>query len=252
MRAHPGTFQYRKRQPARNRGRTMAGSDLYKLTARAAVDLLKRGEVSPRELVDASLARIAATEPAIHAMPTLCAERARQAAAKADRSSLLAGLPFAVKDLEDVAGVLTTYGSPIYAKHVPVRSDIMVERMEARGGIVIGKSNTPEFGAGANSYNQVFADTRTPWNTAMTSSGSSGGSAAALAAGQVWLATGSDLGGSLRTPASYCGVVGLRPSPGRVADRAQRFSLRHHGGRGADGAQCRRLRADARCHGRTR
>ena len=117
----------------------------------------------------------------------------------------------------------TTYGSPIYANHVPARSDIMVERMESRGGIVIGKSNTPEFGAGANSYNQVFADTRTPWNTAMTSSGSSGGSAAALAAGQVWLATGSDLGGSLRTPASYCGVVGLRPSPGRVASGPSDF-----------------------------
>jgi amidase len=201
----------------------MAGSDLCKLTARAAIDLLKKGDVSPRELVEASLARIAATDSEIHAMPTLCADRARQAAAKADRSSLLAGLPFAVKDLEDVAGVRTTYGSPIYANHVPARSDIMVERMESRGGIVIGKSNTPEFGAGANSYNQVFADTRTPWNTAMTSSGSSGGSAAALAAGQVWLATGSDLGGSLRTPASYCGVVGLRPSPGRVASGPSDF-----------------------------
>jgi amidase len=91
-----------------------------------------------------------------------------------------------------------------------------VERLEASGGIVLGKSNTPEFGAGANTYNQIFPDTTTPWNTKLTSSGSSGGSAAALAAGQVWLATGSDLGGSLRTPASYCGVVGLRPSPGRV------------------------------------
>jgi amidase len=201
----------------------MAGSDLYKLTARTAVDLLKKGEVTPLELVEASLARIAATEPAIHAMPTLAAERARKAASRIDRDSLLAGLPFAVKDLEDVAGVRTTYGSPIYKDHVPVRSDIMVERLEARGGIVIGKSNTPEFGAGANSYNQVFDDTRTPWNTAMTASGSSGGSAAALASGQAWLATGSDLGGSLRTPASYCGVVGLRPSPGRVASGPSDF-----------------------------
>ena len=201
----------------------MAKSDLYKLTARAAVDLLKKGEITPLDLVEASLARIAATDSAIHAMPTLCADRARKAAQRIDRSSLLAGLPFAVKDLEDVEGVRTTYGSPIYANHVPVRSDIMVQRMEARGGIVIGKSNTPEFGAGANSYNQVFDDTRTPWNTAMTASGSSGGSAAALAAGQVWLATGSDLGGSLRTPASYCGVVGFRPSPGRVASGPSDF-----------------------------
>ena len=198
-------------------------SELYKLTARAAVDLLKHGEVSPRDLVEASLARIAATDSAIHAMPTLAAERARTAASRIDRTSALAGLPFAVKDLEDVAGVLTTRGSPIYAKNIPERSDILVERVEAAGGIVIGKSNTPEFGAGANSYNQIFPDTRTPWNTRLTSSGSSGGSAAALAAGQVWLATGSDLGGSLRTPASYCGVVGLRPSPGRVPSGPSEF-----------------------------
>lgn len=194
----------------------MAQSDLIKFTARQAVDLLKQGKVSPLELVEASLARIAATDGAVHAMPTLCPDRARKAAARIDRSSLLAGLPFAVKDLDNVAGVLTTFGSPIYARNIAERSDIMVERLEERGGIVVGKSNTPEFGAGANTYNQVFADTVTPWNTAMTSSGSSGGSAAALAAGQVWLATGSDLGGSLRTPASYCGVVGLRASPGRV------------------------------------
>ncbi len=194
----------------------MTTSDLYKLTARAAVDLLKRGQVSPLELVEAALARIAATDSSINAMPTLAADRARAAASRVDRASPLAGLPFAVKDLQNVAGVLTTRGSPIYAHHVPTRSDIVVERLEAAGGIVLAKSNTPEFGAGANTYNQIFADTRTPWNTRMTAGGSSGGSAAALAAGQVWLATGSDLGGSLRTPASYCGVVGLRPSPGRV------------------------------------
>jgi amidase len=195
----------------------MPTSDLYKLTARAAVDLLKRGHVSPLELVEAALARIAATDSSINALPTLAADRARAAASRVDRASPLAGLPFAVKDMQNVAGVLTTRGSPIYARHVPTRSDIAVERLEAAGGIVLAKSNTSEFGAGANTYNQIFADTRTPWNTRMTASGSSGGSAAALAAGQVWLATGSDLGGSLRTPASYCGVVGLRPSPGRVA-----------------------------------
>ena len=194
----------------------MTTSDLFKLTARAAVASLKRGEVSPRELIEAALARISATDSAIAALPTLAAERAYSAAGRIDRASLPAGLPFAVKDLDDVAGVLTTRGSPIYARHVPTRSDIVVERLEAAGGIVLAKSNTPEFGAGANTYNQIFPDTRTPWNTNLTSSGSSGGSAAALAAGQVWLATGSDLGGSLRTPASYCGVVGLRPSPGRV------------------------------------
>jgi amidase len=195
----------------------MSKDELVRLTARAAVERLKRGEVSPAELIEAALARIAATEPAIHALPTLSAERAHGAARRVDRQSQLAGLPIAVKDLEDVAGVRTTYGSPIYADHVPARSDIMVERLEANGAVVLAKSNTPEFGAGANTYNQLFPSTTTPWNTALTAAGSSGGSAAALAAGQVWLATGSDLGGSLRTPASFCGVVGLRPSPGRVA-----------------------------------
>src|SRR5215475_12266472 len=194
-----------------------SATELWRLTARQAVDLLKRREIRPLDLVEASLARIAATDSAIHAMPTLCAERAKAEAASANAGSLLAGLPIAVKDLEDVAGVRTTYGSPIYAAHVPARSDLMVERLEGAGAVVVGKSNTPEFGAGANTYNQLFEATRTPWQTDLTAGGSSGGSAAALAAGQVWLATGSDLGGSLRTPASFCGVVGLRPSPGRVA-----------------------------------
>src|SRR5215475_9841370 len=194
-----------------------SATELWRLTARQAVDLLKRREIRPLDLVEASLARIAATDGAIHAVPTLCAERARAEAGTVDAGSLLAGLPIAVKDLEDVAGVRTTYGSPIYAAHVPARSDLMVERLETAGAVVVGKSNTPEFGAGANTYNQLFEATRTPWQTDLTAGGSSGGSAAALAAGQVWLATGSDLGGSLRTPASFCGVVGLRPSPGRVA-----------------------------------
>ena len=114
-------------------------AELWRLTARQAVDLLKRREIRPLDLVEASLDRIAATDGAIHAMPTLCAERAKAEAASADAGSLLAGLPIAVKDLEDVAGVRTTYGSPIYAAHVPARSDLMVERLEAAGAIVMGK-----------------------------------------------------------------------------------------------------------------
>ena len=203
----------------------MTASDLYRLSAAEAVALSKRGEVSPLELVAAAAERIAATDGALNAMPTLCLDRARDHARRiiAQRAkdgaggTLLGGLPIAVKDLNDVAGVRTTYGSPIFADHVPDRSDIMVERLEAAGAIVIGKSNTPEFGAGASTFNEVFGKTRNPWNTAKSVAGSSGGSAAALAAGQVWLATGSDLGGSLRTPASFISVVGLRPSPGRVA-----------------------------------
>lgn len=201
--------------------------DPVRLTAREAVALLRRGEVSPLELIDAAEARIAETDAALGALPTLCLDRARRRAreimaagdarAEAAGPAWLAGLPIVVKDLTDVAGVRTTYGSPVFADHVPDASDILVERLERNGAVVIGKSNTPEFGAGANTFNEVFGKTRNPWNTAMTCGGSSGGSAVALATGQAWLATGSDLGGSLRIPASFCSVVGLRPGPGRVA-----------------------------------
>jgi amidase len=192
--------------------------ELWKASAVEAVGLLRAGEVSPLELVDAALERIAQVEPAINALPTVVADRARDAARRADRDSLLAGLPIAVKDLNDVAGVRTTYGSPIYADHVPQESEAMVRRLERRGAVVLAKSNTPEFGAGGNTFNEVFGETRNPWDTRLTCGGSSGGSGAALAAGEVWLATGSDLGGSLRTPAGFCGVVGIRPTPGRVAN----------------------------------
>lgn len=198
--------------------------DLIKLTAREAVKLLKNGEVSPLDLIDAAVERIEEVEKDVNAVPTLCVERAReQARTLMSRKEddlppyYLYGLPIVVKDLDDVEGVRTTYGSPIYIDHVPDRSDYMVETLERNGAIVIGKSNTPEFGAGANTFNEVFGVTRNPWNTAMTCGGSSGGSAVALATGEAWLATGSDLGGSLRIPASYCSVVGFRPSPGRVA-----------------------------------
>ena len=200
----------------------MPASDLIALTAQEAVRLLRTREVSPLELIDAALERIDETDGALNALPTRCPERAREHARllttpDSPGPGWLAGLPIAVKDLEDVAGVRTTYGSPVYADHVPDRSGIQVERLEANGAVVLAKSNTPEFGAGANTYNEVFGETLNPWDTALTCGGSSGGSAASLAAGQVWLATGSDLGGSLRIPASFCSVVGLRPSPGRVA-----------------------------------
>ncbi len=197
-------------------------TDLVSLSAREAVALLRRGEVTPLELIDAAEARIQAVDGAVNALPTLCLDRARAHARRLmarepEARGPLAGLPLAIKDLDEVAGVRTTYGSPIYADHVPARSCIMVETLEDRGGIVIAKSNTPEFGAGANTFNEVFGKTLNPWDRRLTCGGSSGGAAVALATGEVWLATGSDLGGSLRTPASFCGVVGLRPSPGRVA-----------------------------------
>ena len=200
-------------------------TDLTRMSAVEAVGRLRRREISPAELIEAALARIAEVEPHVNALPTRCPERARAWAAALDRKAnvdrdapgWLAGLPVAVKDLLDVQGVRSTQGSPIFADRIPERSDICVEMLERRGGVVLAKSNTPEFGAGANTFNPVFGKTRNPWNTSLTCSGSSGGSAVALATGEVWLATGSDLGGSLRTPASFCSVVGLRPSPGRVA-----------------------------------
>ena len=191
--------------------------ELTALSARAAVSALRAGEVAPAELIDAALRRMETWEPRLNALPTVCAERALARAPRADRATILSGLPVAIKDLTDVAGVRTTYGSPIHADHVPDRSDILVERLEQNGALVLAKSNTPEFGAGGNTFNEVFGETRNPWDISRTAGGSSGGSAAALAAREVWLATGSDLGGSLRTPASFCSVVGLRPSPGRIA-----------------------------------
>ena len=182
------------------------------------VALLKSGEISPRDCLDAAFARIAEVEPAINAMPTICPERA-YAAAMALMSSdsgegpWLAGLPLAIKDLNMVCGVRTTFGTMGFSDFVPDISDLLVTRLETRGGIVVGKTNTPEMGAGGNTFNDVFGPTLNPWDTQLNAGGSSGGAAASLSTGEVWLSHGSDHGGSLRTPASYCGIVGLRPAP---------------------------------------
>jgi amidase len=197
-------------------------SELTRLSARRAVRLLAAREVSPLEMIDAALDRIAEVEPAVNALPTICADRARDHARRltdhgdGDKRGRLHGLPVAIKDLMDVEGVRTTLGSPIHADRVPTSSHPLVTRIEDRGGIVLAKSNTPEFGAGGNTFNEVFGQTLNPWNTSLTCGGSSGGSAVALATGEIWLAHGFDHGGSLRKPAAFCSVVGLRPSPGRV------------------------------------
>lgn len=199
-----------------------ADPSLTHLAARDLVARLGNGEISPLDCLDALEARIGAVDGVVNALPTLCFERARahakrlMATPKGARGRL-AGLPVAIKDLNDVAGVKTTHGSPIFADNVATTSDPLVERLEAEGGIVYAKSNTPEFGAGANTFNEVFGPTLNPWNTKLSAAGSSGGAAVALATGTAWLAHGSDLGGSLRNPASFCGIVGMRPSPGRVA-----------------------------------
>jgi amidase len=201
----------------------MAGDvSLTSLTACAVVDLLVRGDVTPLDCLDALEVRMTAVNGTVNALPILCFERAREQAGRLMERPLgergrLAGLPVPIKDLTDVAGVRTTYGSPIFADFVPDASDILVTTIEAEGGLIYAKSNTPEFGAGGNTFNEVLGATLNPWNTELSAAGSSGGAAAALATGMAWVAQGSDLAGSLRNPASFCGVVGLRPSPGRVA-----------------------------------
>jgi len=197
--------------------------ELWKATATQAVDLLQRREVSPLELIDVAVARIEATNPKINAIVTPCYDRAREHAQrilKEKRTDVpphyLYGLPIAVKDGTDVAGVRCTSGSRIYADRIAPSSDVVVQRLEANGAVVIGKSNLPEFAAGGNTFNDVFGATLNPWDLRKSASGSSGGSAAALASGQVWLATGGDFGGSIRTPSSFCSTTGLRPSPGMV------------------------------------
>lgn len=194
-----------------------SGPDLCRLTACEVVDLLRQRKVSPAELVEASVARIGQTSAAINATVTLCADRARSAAGAVNPDSPLAGLPIGIKDLAPVAGVRTTWGTPALAEFIPDASDPMVLRLEERGGLIMGKTNTPEMGAGANTFNPIFGPTRNPWDTRMNAAGSSGGAAAGLATGEVWLSQGTDVGGSLRTPASFCGIVGLRPSPGVVS-----------------------------------
>lgn len=198
-----------------------ADKTLISRTATEMVALLDKGEVTPLDALDALEARIAEVDPQLNALPTLCFDRARDRATAmmkkpVSERGVLKGLPVPIKDLTDVEGVRTTYGSPIFSDNIPARSDVMIELMEARGAVIYAKSNTPEFGAGASTFNEVFGRTLNPWNTGRSPAGSSGGAAAALASGMAWVAQGSDMGGSLRNPASFCGVVGLRPSPGRV------------------------------------
>jgi amidase len=198
--------------------------DLCYLSAVDLVARIRRKQVSAREVMAAHLARIERVNPKVNAIVTLVADRARADAARADEALAhgrvlgpLHGLPVAHKDLVDTAGIRTTRGSLAYKDFVPTRDALIVRRILAAGGLTIGKTNTPEFGAGSNTFNAVFGATKNPYDTAKTCGGSSGGSAVALACGMVPLAGGSDTGGSLRNPAAFCNVVGFRPSPGRVA-----------------------------------
>jgi len=185
--------------------------------------LLQDRELSAIEVLEAHLGQIERLQPQVNAICTLVADEARARARELDASSarggergLLHGLPIAVKDLELTKGIRTTFGSPIYRDHVPDVDALFVERLKAAGAVIVGKTNTPELGAGSQTFNPLFGPTRNPYDLTKTSGGSSGGAAAAVACGMLPFADGSDLGGSVRNPPSFCNVVGLRPSPGRI------------------------------------
>ena len=192
---------------------------LWAKDAVAVVDLLRAGEITPQEALQATEERVAAVNSAVNALPTLCFERARDRISSRSGwpETVLGGLPVPIKDSYPVAGVRTTFGSRAFEHNVAERSDFLVEAIEDSGGIVFAKSNTPEFEAGANTFNDVFGATRNPWDPRLSAAGSSGGAAVAVATGMAAIAQGSDFACSLRYPAAFCGVVGLRPSPGIVA-----------------------------------
>lgn len=199
------------------------GAELVFETARAQAAGLRRREFSARELLDAHLAQIDRCNGDVNAVVTMDVEGATRAAAEADERLAagdpvgpLHGLPVSHKDTHATAGMRTTYGSLLFADHVPETDDEIVRRMARAGAVRVGKTNVPEFAAGSHSFNPVFGTTRNPYDLGRSAGGSSGGAAAALACGMQPLADGSDMGGSLRNPASFCNVVGLRPTPGRV------------------------------------
>jgi len=197
----------------------------------SAVELRRKivsREISPVELLDSCLGRIEAVNPRLNAVVAMDVDAARKAAraaeeqvTKAETLGLLHGLPLGIKDLNETAGLRTTYGSPLFRDFVPQTDCGVVASMREAGGVILAKTNTPEFGAGANTWNDVYGATGNPFDPDKTCAGSSGGSAVALATGMLPLCNGSDLGGSLRTPASFCGVVGLRPTSGLVPDESR-------------------------------
>jgi amidase len=198
-------------------------SHLCQVDASDLTAALRSGRLSASRLVDASLARIEQRDPSLRAFITVCAQEARQQAEAADRALAsgapagpLCGLPIAIKDNTRTAGLRTTFGSRAYADHVPAADDLVVSRLRQAGAIILGKTNTPEFASGAVCTNALCGPTANPWNTLYSTGGSSGGSAAAVADGMVALAQGTDMGGSVRTPASFCHIVGFRPSLGRI------------------------------------
>jgi amidase len=201
----------------------MSNQEICFLTATEMARRIRAKELSAIEVMEAHLEQIERVNPKVNAIVTFLPEQALEQARAADKALTqgeevgpLHGLPIAHKDLVLTKGVRTTFGSLAFKDFIPQEDDLIVERLKKAGAITIGKTNTPEFGAGAQTYNAVFGETLNPYDTARTCGGSSGGAAVALACGMIPIADGSDMGGSLRFPASFCNVVGLRPSPGRV------------------------------------
>src|SRR5579864_5309920 len=207
-----------------------ADSSICFTSAIEMAQLIRTKKLSAREALAAHLKQIERVNPKVNAIVTIVPEMAADAAAKADEMQArkvtlgpLHGLPVAHKDLLETRGIRTTFGSPLYRDYIPTEDDLVVERMQRAGAIIVGKTNTPEFGAGSQTFNTVFGPTRNPYDLTKTCGGSSGGAAVALACGMVPVASGSDAGGSLRNPAAYSNVVGFRPSVGRVPNPKAAF-----------------------------
>jgi len=208
-----------------------ADSSLCFTSAVEMARLIRTGKLSAREALAQHLKQIERVNPKVNAIVTLVPEMAAEAAARADEMQAhkqklgpLHGLPVAHKDLMETRGIRTTFGSPLNKDYIPTEDDLVVERVRRAGAVIVGKTNTPEFGAGSQTFNQVFGATRNPYDLTKTCGGSSGGAAVSLACGLVPVATGSDTGGSLRNPAAFCNVVGFRPSPGRVPNPKAPFA----------------------------
>ncbi len=209
-------------------------SELCDKSARELQALIGSGDVSPVEVLESCIGRIEQTNPTLNAVVATCYDRAREEAKAAEKRVRagedlppLHGLPVGIKDLNETEGLRTTHGSVLYADHVPAADEALVARLRDAGAIIVGKTNTPEFGAGAHTDNRVYGATLNPFDLARTPGGSSGGSAVALAAGMLPLCHGSDTGGSLRNPATWCGVVGFRPTPGLVPRETRSVGFSH-------------------------
>jgi len=208
--------------PAQTSG---SAPDICFLPAREMARLIQQKKLSSREVIQAHLKQIARVNPKVNAIVTLVpedqlmaqAKAADEATARGETKGPLHGMPIAAKDLVDTKGIRTTYGSPIFRDHIPDKDGFVVEREKAAGGIILGKTNVPEFGLGSHTFNKVFGPTHNPWDTTKTCGGSTGGGAVSLACGMAPLVDGSDMGGSLRNPGNFNNVVGIRPSPGRVS-----------------------------------